>query len=151
MDSKNSSPNVLTTDETKILAAIADRIFPKTDTPGAVEIGAVHYIDIALAGDYAPLVPLYRQGLRMVNRFAQEKFGRVFCQLTEAQKDADLLRAETILQDAFATDVRPAIQEWRASKGLPTDPLKAFREGGYLQRITKERAARNSQSVSSYA
>ena len=71
--------------------------------------------------------------------------------LAEAQKDADLLRAETILQDAFATDVRPAIQEWRASKGLPTDPLKAFREGGYLQRVTKERAARNSQSVSSYA
>jgi len=53
---KNSSPNVLTTDENKILAAIADRIFPKTDTPGAVEIGAVHYIEIALAGDYAPLV-----------------------------------------------------------------------------------------------
>jgi L-rhamnose isomerase/sugar isomerase len=71
--------------------------------------------------------------------------------LAEAQKDADLLRAETILQDAFATDVRPAIQEWRASKGLPTDPMKAFRESGYLQRITKERAARNSQSVSSYA
>jgi L-rhamnose isomerase/sugar isomerase len=71
--------------------------------------------------------------------------------LAEAQKDADLLRAETILQDAFATDVRPAIREWRASKGLPTDPMKAFRESGYLQRITKERAARNSQSVSSYA
>ena len=71
--------------------------------------------------------------------------------LAEAQKDADLLRAETLLQDAFATDVRPAIQEWRASKGLPTDPLNAFRESGYLQRITKERAARNSQSVSSYA
>jgi L-rhamnose isomerase/sugar isomerase len=71
--------------------------------------------------------------------------------LAEAQKDADLLRAETILQDAFATDVRPAIQEWRASKGLPIDPMKAFRESGYLQRITKERAARNSQSVSSYA
>src|SRR6266850_2111597 len=94
MDSKNSSANVLTTDETKILTAIADRIFPKTDTPGAVEIGAVHYIEIALGGDYAPLVPLYRQGLRMVNRFAQEKFGRVFCQLTEAQKDAVLVDCE---------------------------------------------------------
>jgi L-rhamnose isomerase/sugar isomerase len=71
--------------------------------------------------------------------------------LAEAQNDVDLLRAETILQDAFATDVRPAIQEWRTSKGLPTDPLNAFRESGYLQRITKERAARNSQIVSSYA
>ena len=72
-------------------------------------------------------------------------------QLAEAQNEADLLRAESLLQDAFATDVRPAIKEWRASKGLPTEPLNAFRESGYLQRITKERAARNLQSVSSYA
>jgi hypothetical protein len=46
---------------------------------------------------------------------------------------------------------RPAIRERRASKGLPTDPLSAFRESGYLGRITRERAARNSQSVSFYA
>ncbi|HYT22516.1 MAG TPA: TIM barrel protein [Candidatus Polarisedimenticolia bacterium] len=72
-------------------------------------------------------------------------------QLSEAQRDTDLVRAESILQDAFATDVRPAIQEWRVSKGLPTDPLKAFRENGYLQRITNERTARNARSVSSYA
>src|SRR5206468_5446250 len=51
-------------------------------------------------------------------------------QLSEAQRDTDLVRAESILQDAFATDVRPAIQEWRVSKGLPTDPLNAFRENG---------------------
>jgi L-rhamnose isomerase/sugar isomerase len=61
------------------------------------------------------------------------------------------VRAESLLQDAFATDVRPAIQDWRDSKGLPKDPLVAFRESGYLERITKERAARNSHNVSSYA
>ena len=33
------------------------------------------------------------------------------------------------------------------SKGLPEDPMEAFRQSGYLERITKERAARNSQSV----
>jgi len=56
-----------------------------------------------------------------------------------------------VLQDAFATDVRPAIQEWRESKGLPKDPMEAFRQSGYLERITKERAVKNSQNVSSYA
>ena len=61
------------------------------------------------------------------------------------------MRAESLLQDAFATDVRPAIQTWRDSNGLPQDPLAAFRESGYLERITKERATRNSQNVSSYA
>jgi len=71
--------------------------------------------------------------------------------LAAAQNKCELVGAESLLQDAFATDVRPAIQEWRDSKGLPKDPMEAFRQSGYLERITKERAARNSTSVSSYA
>jgi L-rhamnose isomerase/sugar isomerase len=71
--------------------------------------------------------------------------------LATAQKACDLVRAETLLQDAFATDVRPAIQAWRDSKGLPRDPLDAFRRSGYLERITQERASKNSQNISSYA
>jgi L-rhamnose isomerase / sugar isomerase len=72
-------------------------------------------------------------------------------ELATAQKNCDLVRAETLLQDAFATDVRPAIQAWRDSKGLPKDPMEAFRQSGYLERITRERAQKNSQSISSYA
>jgi len=71
--------------------------------------------------------------------------------LSAAQKKCNLVEAESLLQDAFATDVRPAIQEWRDSKGLPKDPMEAFRQSGYLERITKERAAKNSHNVSSYA
>jgi L-rhamnose isomerase/sugar isomerase len=71
--------------------------------------------------------------------------------LASAQKTSDLMRAESCLQDAFATDVRPAIREWRKSKGLPEDPLQAFRSSGYLERISSERAERNKASVSSYA
>ena len=71
--------------------------------------------------------------------------------LAAAQKGCDLVAAESLLQDAFAIDVRAAIQDWRVSKGLPKDPLAAFRQSGYLERITKERATRNSHSVTSYA
>jgi L-rhamnose isomerase/sugar isomerase len=71
--------------------------------------------------------------------------------LATEQKNCNLVEAESALQDAFATDVRPAIQEWRESKGLPKDPMKAFRQSGYLERITKERAVKNSHNVSSYA
>ena len=71
--------------------------------------------------------------------------------LALSQRECNLIAAESLLQDAFNTDVRPVIQDWRDSKGLPRDPLKAFLESGYMDRITKERAARNSQSVSSYA
>lgn len=64
--------------------------------------------------------------------------------LAAAQRANDLVAAESCLQDAFATDVRPAIASWRASKSLPVDPLEAFRESGYLARITTERQARAS-------
>src|SRR5580700_7391642 len=86
---------------------------------------------------------------------AQELFSKAALvdgrELSAAQQNCDLVKAESLLQDAFATDVRPAIQEWRDSKGLPKNPMEAFRQSGYLERITKERAARNSQNISSYA
>jgi L-rhamnose isomerase/sugar isomerase len=70
--------------------------------------------------------------------------------LAKAQQRADLVAAEGILQDAFATDVRPAIRDWRAARRLPPDPMQAFRESGYLERITAERQAR-AAAPSSYA
>ena len=86
---------------------------------------------------------------------AQELFVKAalvnYEQLAAAQKATDIVRAEACLQDAFATDVRPRIRDWRKSKGLPEDPMAAFRESGYLQRVTAERSARNMASVTSYA
>jgi len=70
--------------------------------------------------------------------------------LADAQRRTDLVRAESILQDAFATDVRPAVRDWRTSKRLPADPQQAFRDSGYLERITAERGSR-AAGVSSYA
>jgi len=95
MNSMNHRANVLTPEESKILAAVADRIFPQTETPGAVEIGAVQYIEIALAGAYAVLAPVYRRGLRAIERCAKAKFRRAFCLLSEAQKDEVLVDFET--------------------------------------------------------
>jgi gluconate 2-dehydrogenase gamma chain len=95
MDSMNHRDNVLTPDESKILAAIADRIFPRTETPGAVEIGAVQYIEVALAGDNAALAPFYRQGLCAIERSAKAKFRQAFWLLSEAQMDQVLVDFET--------------------------------------------------------
>ena len=100
-DNRIGSLKVLSEEEAVILAAIADRIFPKTDTPGAVEIGAVDYIEIALAGDYTALAPLYRQGLRAVNRYSRIKFNKKFLALTEIEKDAVLRDFEAGSVDTF--------------------------------------------------
>ncbi len=71
--------------------------------------------------------------------------------LAVAQSKTDLIAAESILQDAFATDVRPAVREWRTAQGRPADPMDAFRQSGYLEQITSDRAARNAAASSSYA
>jgi gluconate 2-dehydrogenase gamma chain len=86
----NGKKKPLNVSERRVLAAAADRIFPATDTPGAVEIGAVDYIEIALAGAYAALAPLYRSGLRALNRHAKAKFSAPFAALSGEQKDSVL-------------------------------------------------------------
>jgi L-rhamnose isomerase/sugar isomerase len=71
--------------------------------------------------------------------------------LADCQTRCALVDAENCLKDAFSTDVRPMIREWSNGRGLPENPLEAFRQSGYLERITAERAERNSAGVSSYA
>ena len=72
------------------MEAIAGRIFPTTDTPGAVEAGALNYIDRALAGAYRHLLPQYRRGLRALERHAKAKFRASFLNLSASQQDAVL-------------------------------------------------------------
>ena len=71
--------------------------------------------------------------------------------LAAAQTSCSLVDAEGCLKDAFSTDVRPVIREWAISKGLPADPMDAFRQSGYLEKITAERSVKNMSAVSSYA
>ncbi|KQZ08331.1 rhamnose isomerase [Agromyces sp. Root1464] len=59
--------------------------------------------------------------------------------LRAAQVSGDVLEANRIFMDAFYTDVRPALAEWRESRGLPADPMAAFAASGYLQQIAADR------------
>lgn len=86
---------------------------------------------------------------------AQELFAKAalvdHSKLAYFQQHAMLIDAEECLREAFATDVRPIIREWRRSKGLPENPLEAFRASGYTERVTRERAERNRTARTSYA
>jgi L-rhamnose isomerase / sugar isomerase len=59
--------------------------------------------------------------------------------LAAAQQSGDVLGANAIFMDAFYTDVRPALAQWREGRGLPADPLKAYAESGYQKTIETER------------
>jgi L-rhamnose isomerase / sugar isomerase len=86
---------------------------------------------------------------------AQELFAKAALvdqeKLSPLQQSCDLVAAEELYRGAFWTDVRPIVKEWREARKLPAEPLKALSEGGYIDRISRERGARNAQSVSSYA
>jgi L-rhamnose isomerase/sugar isomerase len=71
--------------------------------------------------------------------------------LAAHQTACALVDAESCLKDAFSTDVRPVIRDWAVSKGLPADPMDAFRQSGYLEKITAERGQKNMAAISSYA
>ena len=71
-------------------------------------------------------------------------------QLAALQTSCDLVSAEELFRGAFWTDVRPLAAAWRTARGLSPDPLAALHEGGYVARIAKERAHRQS-TASSYA
>jgi len=76
---------------------------------------------------------------------AQEFFAKAALvdrkKLADAQAKTELMTAEGYLKDAFATDVRPMLAEWRKKKGLDPDPLKAFVASGYEAKAAKERTA----------
>ncbi len=86
---------------------------------------------------------------------AQELYAKAalvdHAKLARHQERCELVDAEECLKAAFATDVRGVIREWRRARGLPEDPLTAFRASGYQERIRRERAEKNLGVTASYA
>jgi L-rhamnose isomerase / sugar isomerase len=61
--------------------------------------------------------------------------------LRAAQDGGDVLGANEVLMDAYHTDVRPLLRELREDMGLDPDPIGAYRQSGYFERIRADRAA----------
>lgn len=86
---------------------------------------------------------------------AQELYAKAalidFGRLAVLQQRSALVDAEEIYRDAFSTDVRPLLREWRVTRGLPEHPLRAFRESGYTEAQEKVRGEKNRAQTASYA
>ena len=59
--------------------------------------------------------------------------------LAIAQEAGDVLGANEIFMNAFYTDIRPALAQWRTERGLPADPMAAFAASGYQDTVNAER------------
>jgi L-rhamnose isomerase / sugar isomerase len=60
--------------------------------------------------------------------------------LNEARHSGDVLEAHRTLLDAYATDVRPLCAKVREDMGAAANPIAAFKQSGYAQRVAEERA-----------
>lgn len=71
------------------LTAIAARILPSDDTPGATEAGVIYFMDTVLDGDRAALLPPIQQGLLALQTSANSAYGTTsFHSLSADQQDA---------------------------------------------------------------
>ncbi|MEU4769966.1 L-rhamnose isomerase [Actinosynnema sp. NPDC023794] len=59
--------------------------------------------------------------------------------LAAAQDAGDVIGAHDVLMDAFHTDVRGGLADRREAKGLPRDPMAAYRASGYAAEIAAAR------------
>jgi gluconate 2-dehydrogenase gamma chain len=78
--------------EARTVEAIAERLIPADQLgPGAAEAGVVTYIDRALAGFSRVLQPVYRLGLRELDRWCRGRYGDPFVELDDVRRDAVLV------------------------------------------------------------
>lgn len=60
--------------------------------------------------------------------------------LDAAQQSKDVLSANAVMMDAFYTDVRKPLADWRESRGLPANPLVAYTKSNYHKDTVAGRA-----------
>jgi gluconate 2-dehydrogenase gamma chain len=80
-------PAFFTPNEAKTVAVISEHILPRTDTPGAIDLGVPGFIDKMLAGYYLDRQrAIVRAGLARVETDAKAAHGQGFTALTPDQQ-----------------------------------------------------------------
>lgn len=99
------TPRVLTASQAELVAAIAERIIPETDTPGARGVQVNRFIDTMLAKYYAtPERDHFLDGLADVDERARHGCGNSFLRCSSEDQHALL---ERIDREAFASTAVP--------------------------------------------
>jgi len=101
------------------------------DSPVAFMLDQCHNIENKMIGQIRSVLNVQEMTARalLVDRVT----------LGAAQESGDVLGANEILMDAFYTDVRRNLADWRESRGLPANPVAAYKASGYQAKIESER------------
>lgn len=106
-------PAFFTSDQNKLVAEIAERIIPKTDTPGAKDALVHRYIDEAIKNSFEPAdQEKFKLGLSSFDTLAKEKYSKSFVDIADKEKDAILqMMADDHKKDPEKEHIFPAIKQ----------------------------------------
>ena len=119
-------PAALSAEELALVSTVADILLPRTDTPGALDVGVPAFIDTMLKEAYAPEERShYLEGLREFDAAARRFAGKRFVELGQ-QAQRSLVQQ---FQEAAIADARAAQDREREAvvRGLKSPELLAQR------------------------
>lgn len=88
------SQAIFTLEQRALIAAIAERILPTTDTPGAIDAGVPAFIEMMVADWYAPGDrDDFMDGLGLFDGYARVHYEKAFAELTSEIQDSILTLA----------------------------------------------------------
>jgi len=111
----------------RILAVVAGADALRPDSGVTFMLDQCHNIEPKVAGQVRSVLNVQEMTARVLEIDREA--------LSRAQEEGDVIGANDVLMDAFYTDVRPALADWREARGLPRDPMAAHRASGYQRAI----------------
>ena len=86
-DAEPAKPIFLTPAELLTATAACERILPRDEDPGAIDLGVPNYIDRALAAEPVRFGERFRKGLHALDEESRRRAGKAFHQASAATQD----------------------------------------------------------------
>lgn len=109
-----------------MIAPLCDLVIPRTDTPGAVDVGVPAFVREVIANWLTDTeFSVFTQGLRALDGQAHKHYTRAFIQCSHAQQTALLTQAQARAHDYHRAHPAPATSDSLIDK-TPLDPNTPF-------------------------
>ncbi len=115
----NWLPTFFSEEEAEDMAAFAERLIPRTDTPGALDAGVHRFMDAMLADVAEPEdQEAFRAGMARFRQEATERYGQAFAKCRPEQQDELIGEWEKRVFGGEADAQSPEVKFYRGAKQL---------------------------------
>ncbi len=89
-------PTYFTQEQADLISAAAERLLPRTNTPGALDAGVPEYVEMMVKNVFRPRErEAFQLGLKSFNPNAVAAFGKPFLELTSEEQEQVLVKMES--------------------------------------------------------